>query len=122
MEIPAFLEVMPIRGIPLWLFLMFFVPLLALVLLAVAFVRKNHRTWAFALTAVWLVAGFPGPLLLFMGYAFNPNCCVTPLITVPAWIAAGLVMIWVPMLLMAARARPEQASDRAGSPRPGRRD
>ena len=58
------------------------------------------------LTALWLVACVPASLLILMGYAFNSSK-MSPLITVPLWIVAGLLMLWFPVLLrMIFRSKP----------------
>jgi hypothetical protein len=88
MSLPPALELPFIAGLPLFLYLMFFGPLLLLVLLAVAF--GGPRRWAKVITTLWSLGCLPAALLITMGYAFNPSSSWNPLILLPLWYGAGI--------------------------------
>jgi hypothetical protein len=89
----------PIAGLSLGFILIFFAPL-ALVavgfLIYCIFARRSVVRAAKVLSLLWCVACIPASLMIFMGYAFNPSG-KNPFIQIPAWIAVGLVAIWLPV-------------------------
>jgi len=103
------LDVQVLPGISLFFVLIFFVPL-ALVAIAFwgycAFARKSVIRAAKMLSLTWCIASVPAALLITMGNAFNSSA-VSPLLAVPLWLLAGLLVLWLPVGLRAAcRIRP----------------
>ena len=97
------MDVEVVSGVSYGFALIFFAPLLAVVVAFCGycmFSRKSVLRPAKVLSVLWCVASTPAGFLITMGYAFNTNK-MNPLLTVPLWIIAGLILIWLPV---AARA------------------
>ncbi len=93
------LNAQPVAGISLSFILIFFAPL-ALVA-AVFFVycllaRRSVVKAARILSLLWLMASVPAALLMLMGHAFNASG-TSPVITIPVWVALGLLALWLPV-------------------------
>lgn len=86
-------------GISYGFALIFFAPLVIVVVaffFYCIFSGKSVLRPAKVLSILWLVASAPAALLITMGYAFNSDK-MNPLLTVPLWLMAGLILIWLPV-------------------------
>lgn len=90
-----------VSGVSYAFALLFFAPLILVALgffLYSLFTTRSVLRVAKVLTTLWLLACVPSSLLILMGYAFNSSK-MSPLITVPLWIMAGLLILWFPVVL-----------------------
>ena len=90
-----------VSGVSYGFALIFFTPLLLVAagfLLYALFARRSVLRTARWLSIAWLLACIPASLLIVMGWAFNSSK-LTPLITVPLWVVAGLLPLWLPVAL-----------------------
>jgi hypothetical protein len=95
------LDVHVIPGISLGFALVFFVPLLLVVLsffFYCAFAKRSVVRVAKILSALWLLACVPVAFLVLMGFAFNSSS-MSPIIAMPFWVAFGLVALWLPVAM-----------------------
>lgn len=103
------LDIEIVSGVSYGFALIFFAPLLMVVVVFsfyCMFSGKSVLRPAKVLSVLWFVASMPAALLITMGYAFNSDK-MNPLLTVPLWVMAGLILIWLPVAARALfRGRP----------------
>ena len=88
-----------ISGVSYGFAMIFFVPLIAVAaifLVYCLFAKGSVLRIAKTLSLLWLVACVPAVLMIVMGFAFN-SYKLTPLVSVPLWITAGLLTLWLPI-------------------------
>lgn len=98
------LDAQVIHGISLGFILIFYVPLVLVVLafsVFTIFAKVNPASIAGRLTMVWLVACVPAALLIVMGYAFNPYGWF-PILPILLWVATGAGLLWLPVFVRGA--------------------
>lgn len=92
-----------VSGISVGFALIFFAPLLVVVAGSLAYCLTSGKSVlrpARILSVLWLVACVPAAMLIIMGYAFNTDK-MNPLLSVPLWTGAGLILIWLPVAVRA---------------------